>query len=285
MPNQEHGDDRCRHEGRGRHQRAHREPRQPADTVARRATIAPHRAEADQKPGEDEHWRSGVDALRRKMPAGEPHQDGCCDQARDEGEPSGKFPVFVRRQQPRRDAADAGDAPLQRHQQYRRQADQRAAGGRSNRGEGSRGHFGPPAREIDAADLSAIGDKVNGGLTLPRNFETEASGFLQPFPVLSPPSARGRRTPVQRRPPVAHGDLADVAELADTVLVHRASQRDAAATHAASNPLAPLATVNPDAWRALAERAVEPNGYYLPDWALALDASARDRTDSSTICA
>src|SRR5689334_22102697 len=144
---------------------------------------------------------------------------------------------------------------------------------------------GPPAREIDAADLSAIGDKVNGELTLPRNFETEASGFLQPFPVVSPPSARGRRTPVQRRPPVAHGDFADVAELSDTVLVHRASQRDAAATHAASNPLAPLATVNPDAWRALAERAVEPNGYYLPDWALALDASARDRTDSSTICA
>jgi hypothetical protein len=31
-------------------------------------------------------------------------------------------------------------------------------------------------------------------------------------------------------------------------------------------------------WRALAERAVEPNGYYLPAWELAVNASARGRT-------
>ena len=31
-------------------------------------------------------------------------------------------------------------------------------------------------------------------------------------------------------------------------------------------------------WRALAERAIEPNGYYLPDWELAVNASARGRT-------
>jgi len=76
-----------------------------------------------------------------------------------------------------------------------------------------------------------------------------------------------------------------VAEIADTVLVQRASMRDATASRAGLHGLVPLATVNADAWRSLAGRAVEPNGYYLPDWALALDASARGRTNSSALCA
>jgi len=73
-----------------------------------------------------------------------------------------------------------------------------------------------------------------------------------------------------------------VADIADTALVHHASQPDATATRAA---LPPLASVNIDGWRLLAGRAVEPNGYYLPDWELAVDASARGRTDASVICA
>ena len=73
-----------------------------------------------------------------------------------------------------------------------------------------------------------------------------------------------------------------MADIADTVLVHHASQPDATATRAA---LPPLASVNIDGWRLLAGRAVEPNGYYLPDWELAVDASARGRTDASVICA
>lgn len=76
-----------------------------------------------------------------------------------------------------------------------------------------------------------------------------------------------------------------MADFADTVPVHRASKRDATATHADAAPLVPLATVNADAWRALAERAVEPNGYYLPDWELAVDASARGRIAASALTA
>ena len=38
-------------------------------------------------------------------------------------------------------------------------------------------------------------------------------------------------------------------------------------------------------WRALADRAIEPNGYYQPDWELAVDASARGRTDASVLSA
>jgi CelD/BcsL family acetyltransferase involved in cellulose biosynthesis len=47
----------------------------------------------------------------------------------------------------------------------------------------------------------------------------------------------------------------------------------------------PLADVNLDAWRNLAGRAIEPNGYYLPDWELAVDASARGRTGTSALSA
>ena len=40
----------------------------------------------------------------------------------------------------------------------------------------------------------------------------------------------------------------------------------------------PLTAVPVGEWRALAERAIEPNGYYLPAWELAVNASARGRT-------
>ena len=36
-------------------------------------------------------------------------------------------------------------------------------------------------------------------------------------------------------------------------------------------------------WRQLAERAIEPNGYYLPGWELAVDAFANGRTDASAL--
>src|SRR5437667_244216 len=65
----------------------------------------------------------------------------------------------------------------------------------------------------------------------------------------------------------------DVAEITDT------SGRDAiAATKAGSAPLARLCEVARPAWTDLARDAVEPNGYYLPGWALAVDASARGRS-------
>lgn len=48
---------------------------------------------------------------------------------------------------------------------------------------------------------------------------------------------------------------------------------------------AALASTNIDQWRALAERAVEPNAYNLADWELPLDATARDRTNVSTLTA
>ena len=41
----------------------------------------------------------------------------------------------------------------------------------------------------------------------------------------------------------------------------------------------------PKPWRALSERAIEPNGYYLPEWAHAVNASARGRIGVSALSA
>jgi CelD/BcsL family acetyltransferase involved in cellulose biosynthesis len=51
--------------------------------------------------------------------------------------------------------------------------------------------------------------------------------------------------------------------------------------------LAPLTAIAVEPWRALAERAIEPNGYYLPEWELAVNASATGpgRTDVSALTA
>ena len=44
-----------------------------------------------------------------------------------------------------------------------------------------------------------------------------------------------------------------------------------------------LASIPVEEWRALAGRAVEPNGYYLPAWELAVNASAHGRTGVSAL--
>src|SRR5450432_4926611 len=74
-------------------------------------------------------------------------------------------------------------------------------------------------------------------------------------------------------------------------MVRRASINDAGdrsrseTASADSAALAPLAAVAANPWHELAERAVEPNGYYLPDWELAVNASARGRTGASALAA
>ena len=79
-------------------------------------------------------------------------------------------------------------------------------------------------------------------------------------------------------------------EIANSVGVRRASTKDVVgkrppATTASrdSDALAPLAAVGASPWRTLTERAIEPNGYYLPEWALAVNASAHGRTGVSAL--
>ncbi|AUC98160.1 GNAT family N-acetyltransferase [Bradyrhizobium sp. SK17] len=72
-----------------------------------------------------------------------------------------------------------------------------------------------------------------------------------------------------------------MADIADQAMIRRASRQDATDDRA----LPPLSAAPVGAWRALAERAIEPNGYYQPDWELAVDASARGRTGAALLSA
>ncbi|MGY4623441.1 GNAT family N-acetyltransferase [Bradyrhizobium sp. USDA 4486] len=69
-------------------------------------------------------------------------------------------------------------------------------------------------------------------------------------------------------------------------IAHQAAINPASARHAAAMAArVPLTAIDVSQWRALAQRAVEPNGYYLPAWELAVSASARSRTDASALAA
>ena len=75
----------------------------------------------------------------------------------------------------------------------------------------------------------------------------------------------------------------DVVEIAEPVVVRGTSviagrRPQPAATSGEGNGFAPLTAASASQWRELAGRAVEPNGYYLPDWELAVNASARGRS-------
>jgi CelD/BcsL family acetyltransferase involved in cellulose biosynthesis len=83
-----------------------------------------------------------------------------------------------------------------------------------------------------------------------------------------------------------------VVEIANSAIVRRASTNDATDKRAQpkitapeGSALAPLAVAALSRWRALADRANEPNGYYLPDWMLAVNASAHGRTGVSALSA
>lgn len=70
-------------------------------------------------------------------------------------------------------------------------------------------------------------------------------------------------------------------DIAQQAAINPASASDAAAGRARVS----LTAVDPGQWRALAQRAIEPNGYYLPGWELAVSATARGRTDASALTA
>ena len=83
-----------------------------------------------------------------------------------------------------------------------------------------------------------------------------------------------------------------MAEIADIAGRSRPSLSDGADKHArgAAAPRHPsgagltaLTAIPLEQWRALAECAVEPNGYYLPAWELAVNASARGRASVSAL--
>ena len=81
-------------------------------------------------------------------------------------------------------------------------------------------------------------------------------------------------------------------DIADSAAVSRAAAKDftaerfdARVASRQGDALAPLAEITAGPWRRLAQCAVEPNGYYLADWELAVNASARGRGGVSALAA
>lgn len=79
-------------------------------------------------------------------------------------------------------------------------------------------------------------------------------------------------------------------EIADTALIRSSpviagKRPPAEAASRGGDGLTPLAALAASQWRALAARANEPNGYYLADWELAVNASARGRTGVAALAA
>ncbi|ANW01315.1 GNAT family N-acetyltransferase [Bradyrhizobium icense] len=73
-----------------------------------------------------------------------------------------------------------------------------------------------------------------------------------------------------------------MADITDISTVRRASSKDASAP-AIGDALTPLTGISAPQWRALTERVAEPNGYYLPEWELAVNASARGRQNAAAL--
>ena len=121
--------------------------------------------------------------------------------------------------------------------------------------------------------------RLNDPLTRPLKSELRDNGIFHLCPIALPRERDGQAPP--------HGaaghinrerGFGEVADIADTSTVRRASSKDANA-HApgSGGALTPLAGISAAQWRALSTRAAEPNGYYLPEWELAVNASARGR--------
>ena len=82
-------------------------------------------------------------------------------------------------------------------------------------------------------------------------------------------------------------DIGTVADIAETGGTHRAMAKEthAPAERHGQTASAGLTAISSVQWRTLSERAIEPNGYLLPEWMCAVDASARNRTNVSTLTA
>ncbi|MEK9284272.1 GNAT family N-acetyltransferase [Bradyrhizobium sp. ISRA442] len=68
-------------------------------------------------------------------------------------------------------------------------------------------------------------------------------------------------------------------DIAHQAAINPASAMDAVPARA----LVPLTSVDIGQWRALAQQAIEPNGYYLPAWELAVSATAQGRTGAMAL--
>jgi CelD/BcsL family acetyltransferase involved in cellulose biosynthesis len=132
---------------------------------------------------------------------------------------------------------------------------------------------------------------VDGRLMRPLKLTGGAIRIFHFFPLalLRERDGSKRRAPACRKRINREWGCGEVADIAEQTVVRRASINDAMRAPAppvnAGDGLMPLTDISALAWHALSERAAEPNGYYLPDWELAVNASARDRVGASALSA
>jgi len=85
-------------------------------------------------------------------------------------------------------------------------------------------------------------------------------------------------------------DVADIADAAQVASASRKAGRLRATSNTmtaegSSSTLAALDLIDALCWQQLSDSAAEPNGYYLPEWQLAVNAFAQGRTDVSALTA
>jgi CelD/BcsL family acetyltransferase involved in cellulose biosynthesis len=143
------------------------------------------------------------------------------------------------------------------------------------------GHHPPPLRSPWPAFAD---DKRPVNITV--QIETWPQRYFPIFPLAFSSSAGGNSGAGRCCGSVRDRGNGDVVEITNSAAVGRAAVKDAADTRMpAGDGFAPLTAIAASGWRELAERAVEPNGYYLPGWALAVNAFARGRTGVSALIA
>lgn len=80
-------------------------------------------------------------------------------------------------------------------------------------------------------------------------------------------------------------EFADAAQAAARSEAGFARMQTAGAARHGAAALLPLDTVANESWRRLGETAIEPNGYYLPEWELAVSTFTRSRANVSVLTA
>ena len=80
-------------------------------------------------------------------------------------------------------------------------------------------------------------------------------------------------------------EIADAAQAAARREVSYAPERPDGIRAVSEKALAPLDTITAERWQRLADNAIEPNGYYLPEWKLAVNAFAQGRMNVSALAA
>ena len=125
---------------------------------------------------------------------------------------------------------------------------------------------------------------MNSALTLPFKLRVRTNSIFHVLPLASPVNAREASGAACAFLHDRERESGEVAEIAD-ISGGRGACRVIQDAHAARPALLPLADIPAGAVACARERAVEPNGYYLPEWALAVNASARGRIGASALAA